>query len=157
MILNERHHFLCCSYDLWFNLCKSVQAVPTGAFPPKSRAEHLTYFASLAPGSSEPGLSSLFHLQPVWAVWLWSLFPLSKGGTEWTLLYRNHTFGTLQHTWFTSFPQTHQHLALLPHLFLFWGLSDVTLQAKLNIPVISGLDARGAGPTLFTKFSIWIK
>lgn len=113
MITNERcrfrscvSSFCSCSYGLWFNLGKSVQAASTGAFLPKSRTKHLTYFASLAPVSSEPGLSALFHLQPVWAVWLWSLSSLSEGGgaTEWALLDRSHTSGTPQHTRLPSFP-----------------------------------------------------
>lgn len=68
-----------CSYSLWFLLGKSAQAASTGAFLPKSRTQRLTYFAPPAPVPSEPGLSSPFHLQPVWAVWLRSLPPLSEG------------------------------------------------------------------------------
>lgn len=45
--------FCSCSYGLWFKLGKSVQTALTGAFPPQSRTQHLTYFTSPTPVSSE--------------------------------------------------------------------------------------------------------
>lgn len=54
------------------------------------------------------GLSSRFHLKPVWAVWLWSLSSLSKGvggGGQWALRDRSHTSETPQHTQLARFPQ----------------------------------------------------
>lgn len=50
---SETSGFCSCCYGLWFKLGKFVQAALTGAFPPKSRTQHLTYFASPTPVSSE--------------------------------------------------------------------------------------------------------
>lgn len=94
--------FCSCSYGLWFKLGKSVQTALTGAFPPQSRTQHLTYFTSPTPVSSEHW--AVFSFLPQARLALIIILPEQRGG-QWALRDRSHTSETTQHTLLPRFRQ----------------------------------------------------